>query len=111
MPGTQFGLDSAFQDLCDRYGPDDPTVLELQSELQQRKESISALPFEERRQPGSSRGFWSRQDAHPIPRLNGRERGYRVAGTWPEPHELPSDVHIGQFAGSLLPRSDWDHPV
>jgi hypothetical protein len=30
--------------------------------------------------------------------------------TQPIPGHAPPPLHVGMFAGSLLARSDWDHP-
>jgi hypothetical protein len=108
MAKPHVSLDSAFQDLCDRFGADDPTVREVQAELEHRKASSAAVPFEERRLSGSNRGVWGRQDAPPLPGLHGHDGGRNLPATWPETHESPPPPRIGPFAGSLLHRSDWE---
>lgn len=72
MPGQSTTLDSAFQDLCDRYGSDDPMVAAMQSELEQRRSAAPALPFGERRSSARGAGVWNRQEvARPLPKLRG----------------------------------------
>jgi len=72
MPGHPTTLDSAFQDLCDRYGTEDPMVVAMQAELDQRRSAGPALPFGERRSGPRGAGVWNRRDTgRPLPKIRG----------------------------------------
>ncbi len=104
---ARVSLNSAYQDLLDRYGEDDPAVLELKSELE-RRETVAVDPaFVDRRRNGRA-SVRDRKSSGLRPPL--REMAIRAFTKPMERHELLEPIHIGAFAGSLLHRSDWDHP-
>lgn len=70
MPGQPTSLDSAFQDLCDRYGLDDPMVMAMQSEIDRRRSAKPDLPFGERRSTTRGTGVWNREGlSRPLPKV------------------------------------------
>ena len=101
-------LNSAYQDLLDRYGADDPAVLEIKTEIERRQAEKLDSPSVERRKDAQQRSsVWNRKTSFFRPPL--RELDIRAFSAPTERHELPGPIHIGVFAGSLLHRSDWDH--
>jgi hypothetical protein len=53
-------LHSGYQDLMDRYGVDDPMVLNLKAEIDRREAAAHDVDLPERRNPLSPAGCWNR---------------------------------------------------
>jgi len=52
-------LISMSRDLCDRYGPEDPMVVQLKEEIERRQAQADVLPFGERRKVNLAPHLWS----------------------------------------------------
>jgi hypothetical protein len=53
-------LHSGYQDLMDRYGVDDPMVLNLKAEINRHEAAAHSVDLLERRNPLSPAGSWNR---------------------------------------------------
>jgi hypothetical protein len=72
MPRRLTNLINTYQDMRDRYGLEDPIVVQLKQELERCETAESELPFGERRQHKLGSRFWNRQ-----PRNYGSTAGRR----------------------------------
>jgi hypothetical protein len=63
MTRRLFSLKGIYEDLCDRYGADDPIVMEMEVEISKREAQAMAVPHVERRKEKSKKYDWSRKAA------------------------------------------------
>ncbi len=61
MTRRLFSLMGTYEDLCDRYGADDPMVMEMKLEISKREADAVALPHVERRKEKFKKYDWSRK--------------------------------------------------
>lgn len=52
---------NAYRDLSDRYGADDPIVVQLREDLARRRRQVDTLPFGERRKANLAPHLWGRR--------------------------------------------------
>lgn len=69
-------LSAVYNEMSDRYGPDDPVVVQLKEEVEHGQVLASVLPYGERRKEKRPTYFWEQRLGQARARLGSRPGTY-----------------------------------
>ncbi len=69
-------LSALYSDLSDRYGPDDPIVVQLKEQVERGQAADTVLPYGERRKEKRPFSLWARRPGQARARLGSRPVTY-----------------------------------